>query len=219
MLTITIDEKVKQACPALALGLIYCEVTNSEHSEGLWSEIAEADRDFKSKYKIEQINKIPAIKATRDAYKALGKDPNRYRPSAEALCRRILRDLPLYQINMLVDLINLISIRTGYSIGGFDADKIQGDLLLTAGTADDEFEGIGRGVLNIEGLPVYKDAVGGIGTPTSDHERTKLSLETNHLLMIINGYSGHDGVREAVDWSVELLQKYAGAISIETKIM
>lgn len=219
MLTITIDEKVKSACPALTLGLIYCEVTNSEHNTGLWTEIAAVDREFKTMYKIEQINKIPAIKATRDAYKALGKDPNRYRPSAEALCRRILRDLPLYQINTLVDLINLVSIRTGYSIGGFDADKIQGDLLLTAGTADDEFEGIGRGVLNIEGLPVYKDAVGGIGTPTSDHERTKLSLESNHLLMIINGYSGGDGIRGAVDWSVELLQKYAGAKSIETKIM
>ncbi len=94
----------------MMLGLIYCEVTNSEHSEGLWTEIAEADREFKVKYKIEQINKISAIKATRDAYKALGKDPNRYRPSAEALCRRILRDLPLYQINTLVDLINLVSI-------------------------------------------------------------------------------------------------------------
>jgi len=149
----------------------------------------------------------------------LGKDPNRYRPSAEALCRRILRDLPLYQINTLVDLINLVSIRTGYSIGGFDADKIESDLLLTAGTADDAFEGIGRGVLNIEGLPVYKDAVGGIGTPTSDHERPKLSVESIHLLMIINGYSGGDGLREAVEWSVELLQKYAGAKAIETKIM
>jgi DNA/RNA-binding domain of Phe-tRNA-synthetase-like protein len=219
MLTITIDEKVKAACPVLTLGLIYCEVTNTEHSEGLWNEIAAADREFKAAYTIEQINKIPAIKATRDAYKALGKDPNRYRPSAEALCRRILRDLPLYQINTLVDLINLVSIRTGYSIGGFDADKIQGDLLLTAGTADDEFEGIGRGVLNIEGLPVYKDAVGGIGTPTSDHERTKLSVASTHLLMIINGYSGDDGIRGAVDWSVELLQKYAGAKAIETKMM
>ncbi|MBP1638472.1 MAG: hypothetical protein H6Q17_55 [Bacteroidetes bacterium] len=219
MLTITIDEKVKTACPNLTLGLIYCEVTNSAHCEDLWSKIAAADGEFKAKYTIEQINKIPAIKATRDAYKALGKDPNRYRPSAEALCRRILRDLPLYQINTLVDLINLVSIRTGYSIGGFDADKIQGDLLLTAGTADDEFEGIGRGVLNIEGLPVYKDAVGGIGTPTSDHERTKLSVKSNHLLMIINGYSGGDGMREAVDWSVELLQKYAGAKAIETKMM
>ncbi len=219
MFTITIDEKVKTACPNLTLGLIYCEVTNSAHCEDLWSEIAVADCEFKVKYTIEQINKIPSIKATRDAYKALGKDPNRYRPSAEALCRRILRDLPLYQINTLVDLINLVSIRTGYSIGGFDADKIQGDLLLTAGTADDEFEGIGRGVLNIEGLPVYKDAVGGIGTPTSDHERTKLSLESTHLLMIINGYSGGDGIRGAIDWSVELLQKYAGAKAIETKMM
>jgi DNA/RNA-binding domain of Phe-tRNA-synthetase-like protein len=220
MLSITIDQNVKEACPALTLGLIACEVKNSAYNEALWNEIGAAELTLRSNFPIEQINKIPAICATREAYKALGKDPNRYRPSAEALCRRILRSLPLYKINTLVDLINLVSIRTGYSIGGFDADKIEGNnLLLTAGTVDDTFEGIGRGALNIEGLPVYKDAVGGIGTPTSDHERTKLSVETTHLLMIINGYSGSDGITGTVAWSVDLLKKYAGAIAIETEIM
>lgn len=219
MLTITIDEKVRTACPDLTLGLICCEVKNSAYSAELWGEIGEAEQELRSRFAIDMINKIPEIKATRDVYKALGKDPNRYRPSAEALCRRILRNLPLYEINTLVDLINLVSIRTGYSIGGFDADKIQGDLLLTAGTADDVFEGIGRGVLNIEGLPVYKDNVGGIGTPTSDHERTKLSVETVHLQMIINGYSGKEGVTPAMEYAVKLLQKYAGAAFVETKIV
>lgn len=79
----------------------------------------------------------------------------------------------------------------GYSIGGFDADKIVGDaLVLGIGKAGEPYEGIGRGELNIEGMPVYRDAVGGIGTPTSDNERTKLELGTTHLLTIINGYSG-----------------------------
>jgi len=219
MLSITISDIVRQACPQLTLGLVGCEVINTVFNEQLWQEIAQAETEFCQNYTIEQINKIPAIQATRAAYKALGKDPNRYRPSAEALCRRILRDLPLYKINTLVDVINLISIRTGYSIGGFDADKIQSDLLLTAGTSEDEFEAIGRGLLNIEGLPVYKDVHGGIGTPTSDNERTKLSLESTRLLMIINGYSGNEGIQAAIDYSVGLLEKYAMATSIDPKIM
>lgn len=83
----------------------------------------EASR-IKSLYAIEEINKRPEIAATRNIYKSLGKDPNRYRPSAEALCRRIVRDIPVYKVSTLVDIINLVSIRNGFSIGGFDIDKI-----------------------------------------------------------------------------------------------
>jgi DNA/RNA-binding domain of Phe-tRNA-synthetase-like protein len=220
MIKITISDTVRQAAPGLTLGLICCDVTNSDFNAGLWQEISAAEVEIRERMPIDQINKIAAIKATRDAYKTLGKDPNRYRPSAEALCRRIVRGLPLYRINTLVDLINLVSIHTGYSIGGFDAGKIAGDsLLLTRGNGNDYFEGIGRGTLNIDGLPVYKDAMGGIGTPTSDHERTKLSADTTRLLMIINGYSGNGGVAQAVEYSTELLKKYASATHIETKIV
>ena len=124
----------------------------------------------------------------------------------------MLRGIDLYQIDTLVDLINLVSLRTGYSIGGFDADKIQGvDLCLGIGKADEPFEGIGRGPLNIEGLPVYRDAVGGIGTPTSDNERTKMGGETTHILAIINGYSGKQGLQEAAEMTLALLQKYTDA--------
>ena len=92
-----------------------------------------------------------------------GKDPSRYRPSAEALIRRVLQGKPLYQKNTFVDLINLASIAYGYSIGGFDADKFVGDTLtLGVGKAGEPYEGIGRCVLNIEGLPVYRDELGGV---------------------------------------------------------
>ena len=115
----------------------------------------------------------------------------------------------------MVDLINLVSLRTGHSIGGFDADKIQGEQLeLGIGKADEPFEGIGRGPLNIEGLPVYRDALGGIGTPTSDHERTKMDVQTRHILAIINGYNGEEGLQEAAEMTQDLLRKYAGAAEV-----
>ena len=118
----------------------------------------------------------------------------------------------------MVDLINLVSIKTGYSIGGFDADKIQGDsLTLGIGKENEPYEGIGKGVLNIEGLPVYRDSLGGIGTPTSDHERTKLSVETTNFLALINGYSGTNGLKEAAEYMQALLKKYTD--SAEDKIV
>ena len=126
--------------------------------------------------------------------------------------RRLLRGIALYQIDTLVDLINLVSLRTGHSIGGFDADKIQGKHLeLGIGKAEEPFEGIGRGILNIEGLPVYRDSFGGIGTPTSDHERTKMDVGTTHILAIVNGYNGKEGLKEAAEMIQSLLRDYAGS--------
>lgn len=217
-MNISVSEQIYQACPRLHLGIISCDVVNKPSDEALWDEIAAVEESLRLSMRMEEIARRIPIYETRQAYKKLGKDPNRYRPSAEALCRRILKGYPLYKIDTLVDLINLVSIRTGYSIGGFDAGKIKGDLILGVGKTDELFTGIGRGPLNIEGLPVYRDEQGGIGTPTSDDERTKIDLSTTKLLMIINGYSGEEGLMEAVEYAKDLLEKYATArnIQIET---
>ena len=212
MFHITVSEEIKERCPQYRGAAVYATVTNTALSEGLWREIAEFTTQLRATEDTESIKQQSAIVATREAYRACGKDPSRYRPSAEALRRRLLRGLELYQIDTLVDLINLVSLRTGYSIGGFDADKIVGDALcLGIGRHEEPFEGIGRGVLNIEFMPVIRDAEGGIGTPTSDNERTKMSVDTTHILAIINGYSGSEGLQEAADMTVELLQRYAAA--------
>ena len=216
---ISVSETIKKVCPQLKLAILYAEVKNSYSSDGFWSEIEKEIELIKTNYRIDQINQRPCIAATRRVYKVLGKDPNRYRPSAEALCRRIVRDIPLYRVSTLVDLINLVSIRSGFSIGGFDCDKIQGDVELGVGTTNDEFEAIGRGSLNVEGLPLYRDRVGGIGTPTSDNERTKISIETTRLLMVINDYGGTDDLQSAVDDALKLLQKYAALGKYEVEFI
>lgn len=209
---IEISEEIRKACPQFIGAAITATVKNTAFNETLWRKIDEFTVGYREMYTTDSIKDMAAIRATREAYKKCGKDPSRYRPSGEALCRRILRGIPLYQIDTLVDLINLVSIRYGYSIGGFDADKIQGDtLVLGIGRPGEPYQGIGRGELNIEGMPVYRDAIGGIGTPTSDNERTKLELGTTHLLTIINGYSGKEGLQEAVGYMLELLEEFASA--------
>lgn len=213
MMHFIISDEIRKACPQFRGLAILADVHNTAYCEPLWQEIEHFTQEYRQRYTTESIKTMRPIQATREAYKRCGKDPSRYRPSAEALRRRLLRGLELYRIDTLVDLINLVSLRTGYSIGGFDADKIQGtDLCLGIGRAEEPFEGIGRGVLNIEGLPVYRDAVGGIGTPTSDNERTKMDVGTRHILAIINGYDGDAArLQEAALMTQELLKKYASS--------
>ncbi len=87
------------------------------------------------------------------------------------------------------------------------------------GEKDEQYCAIGRGLLNIEGLPVYRDAQGGVATPTSDEERTKFTLDTTSVQININAFAPEMPVDEALTWTASLLEKYAQATNIETKII
>lgn len=217
MIDVSISEEIAAVCPDLHLLVLAADVVNTASDERLWEEIGRMEADLRASLQLGEINKWEPIRATREAYKRLGKDPNRYRPSSEALRRRILRGLPLYRIDTLVDIINLVSIRSGFSIGGFDAEKIQGALRLGVGRENELYCGIGRGELNIAGLPVYRDEAGGVGTPTSDEERTKIDSGTRRLLMIINGYSGAVGLQEAGAYGADLLRRYVSATNLSAE--
>lgn len=215
MVNIEIEEGFRRACPGFRGVAISADIVNSEPDDALWCEIDSRVAAYREAYTVDSVKDIDAIRATRDAYRALGKDPSRYRPSAEALCRRVLRGMQLYRVSTVVDLVNLVSMETGYSIGGFDTDKIVGDrLVLGVGRDGEPYEGIGRGPLNIASLPVYRDGAGGIGTPTSDNERTKIDLATSHLLLIVNSY-GATSPDDASEELEALLLKYASASNID----
>lgn len=207
---VIVSEEIEQVCPEFVGACVEATVVNSPYSETLWQDIDGFCNKFREELTTESLKEIASIAATRRVYKACGKDPSRYRPASEALIRRILQGKGLYQLNTLVDLVNLASIAFGYSIGGFDADKFEGDTLtLGIGREGEPYEGIGRGMINIQGLPVYRDAKGGVGTPTSDNERTKISEQTSRLLVLINGYDGNEQrVRQNAEYIQDLLRKH-----------
>ena len=209
-MNIFVSEEIASVCPEFGGAAVEAQVVNTSDSDELWQEIHALEETFRRELTTESLKEIPSIAATRRIYKACGKDPSRYRPASEALIRRMLQGKELYQIDTLVDLINLASIAFGYSIGGFDADKFVGDTLtLGIGREGEPYEGIGRGMLNIAGLPVYRDALGGVGTPTSDNERTKITLGTTHLVVLINGYDGNEKrVIDNARFIQDLIRKY-----------
>ena len=213
------ENSIKEKAPSLEVALIISDVENPPTGANLWNRLEEAAARIKADLSIETVNKRPSILATRKAYKAFGKDPNRYRPSAEALTRRVVKGMDLYRTTAIVDLVNLVSLLTGHSIGAFDAEKISGSkLTLGVGCENEPYEAIGRGPLNISGLPVWRDEIGGIGTPTSDNERTKLSDDTRKLLITVNCYDSQPSAEETAALLVDLLKEYASASNTYIKI-
>lgn len=212
-MNIVVSSEIQTVCPEFIGACVEANVSNSPYCQPLWDEIDAMGNKYRSTLTTESLKQLSGIAATRRVYRACGKDPSRYRPASEALIRRQLTNKSLYQIDTLVDLTNLASIAYGYSIGGFDADKFHGDTLtLGIGRASEPYEGISRGMINIEGLPVYRDATGGVGTPTSDNERTKITLETTHLVVLINGYDGNEAnVKANAEYIQELLRKYCNS--------
>ena len=211
MIQVKVSDEIEQVCPRFAGAVVEAQVVNTTFCQPLWDEIHELGERYRATLTTESLKEMTSIAATRRVYKACGKDPSRYRPASEALIRRMLQGKELYQIDTLVDLINLASIAFGYSIGGFDASKFVGDTLtLGVGREGEPYEGIGRGLINIAGLPVYRDAEGGVGTPTSDHERTKIQLSTTHLVVLINGYDGdRERVMQNARYIQDLLRRHA----------
>lgn len=211
MRDITIGSDFRVVWPQFCGGTLWAHVENSAQNDALWNEIETCLARYRQTLTTESLKHNAAIEATRRAYRAFGKDPSRYRPSSEALVRRALQGKPLYRVNTLVDLGNLASMESGYSIGVFDADKIVGPTIeLGIGRAGEPYEGIGRGPVNIEHLPVYRDAKGGIGSPTSDNERTKVELSTRTTQIVVNGYDGNEQqVLETLRLLERLLTEYA----------
>ena len=210
-MNIIVSDEIAAVCPEFVGAAVEARVKNTPFCQELWDEIHLLENRFRETLTTDSLKDMPSIAATRRVYKACGKDPSRYRPASEQLIRRMLQGKELYQIDTLVDLVNLASIAYGYSIGGFDADKFVGDTLtLGIGREGEPYEGIGRGPLNIAGLPVYRDAQGGVGTPTSDNERTKMTMETTHLVVLVNGYDGNrERVMENAQYLKQLIERFA----------
>ena len=208
-MTITIANDLKEKLPDLILGGILVQVQVAEPDKRLMELLDNEIQKLEAIHTPESIRELSTVKANKNAYRVLGKDPNRYRPAAEALLRRVANGKGLYHINNVVDILNLISVKTGFSICGYNFDAIEGAINMGIGQPDEPYQGIGRGDVNIENLPVFRDDLGAFGNPTSDSIRTMVSELTQRFMMVIIGFEGRASIEQALDETVALLAEYA----------
>src|SRR5258707_15143079 len=216
---LTIEDALKAKCPKTKLGWISAQVEATASSPALLAELDNCQEAILRLPEPRAVLESPQILATRAAYKALGKDPARYRGSAEALLRRVISGKGLPRINAVVDIINLVSVESRLSIGLYDLAHVQGDIVFRAGRAGESYKGIGKYDLNLEGLPVFCDALGPHGSPTSDSERTMVTSETNHVLAVIISFGGKDGLDRWTQGMNELFDRFAAGRDCKTLLV
>lgn len=187
-------------------------VNDSSHLEALINYYEEL---IEKSYTLEEVLEIKEIKAARNSYKALGKDPSRYRLACESLLRRLVKKNKLYRISDVVDLGNLLSIELKRSTALLDFDKIKGDVYIRRGLESDIYEGIGRGIINVSNIPLYCDNEGAFGSPTSDTLRTAITADTKKLLLMIICFDKCDK-EEIILKTKEMFKKHINVSSIET---
>lgn len=217
MIDIRVTDDFSLRCPQFVGAAIAAQVVNAPTPTALWDNMQTCCNTIAQQYTTDTLKERPGIAATRTAYKTFGKDPSRYRPACEQLARRVVQGKSLNSVDTLADISNIVSICSGYSTAALDAEKIDGNsLCLGIGRNGEPYEGIGRGVLNIENLPVYRDKTGGVATPTSDNTRTMTTEKTQQLLFLINAYDGNTAcLQEAVQQTISLLQQHAQATEVQ----
>jgi DNA/RNA-binding domain of Phe-tRNA-synthetase-like protein len=216
---INIDPQLKNKCPRAALGCVTANVRVMESSTSLTEELNACESQILKIPDPRSILEAPAISATRAAYKALGKDPARYRGSAEALLRRIISGKHFPRINSVVDTINLVSVESRLPIGLYNLANIQGDITFRSGRSGETYKGIGKFDLNLESLPIFSDTAGPHGSPTSDSERTMVTSETEQVLAIIVSFGGPDTLERWCKHLASLLEKYAEGTTVGIELV
>jgi len=186
-----------------------------ESDDNIFSEVKELEKQYEN-VSLEELINSEIIKEGRDGYKKFGKDPSRYRLACESLCRRLIKKLGLYYINNAVDIGNILSIKIQRPVAVLDYDKIVGDVHFRLGRASDDYEGIGRGKINVENIPVYVDDISPFGSPTSDTLRTAITKDTKTILLFVNCFS--DKYIEDCDQTIKDLYKKLGKVDTFEKM-
>jgi DNA/RNA-binding domain of Phe-tRNA-synthetase-like protein len=219
MIRVTIDQKLRAKCPRTALGCLTARVQPGSSPVTLLGEMNQRELEIQELPFPRGVLESPQVETVRKAYKSVGKDPARYRGSAEALLRRIVAGKGFPQINVVVDVINLVSVEGRLPVGLYDLAHVVGDIVFRAGRAGETYKGIGKFDLNLEGLPVFSDEVGPHGSPTSDSERTMVTGETKEVLAIIVSFAGPENLDRWTQRMSALLVQHAAAENVGIQVV
>jgi len=206
-----IDESVTNL---VNLGLIGAgPVSVAESGPGLAGEIERVVGDLSSRHGGKSPAEIEGLSPARELYRSFGVDPTKTRPSSEALLRRVLKGKPFPRISNAVDLCNLCALRFLLSLGLYDVDKIQGEVVLRRGQPGESFDGIRKDPVNLAGRLVLSDGQGPFGNPTSDSARSRVTADTRRLWMVIFAPASFskDVLQAHVDLSCRDMARYLAA--------
>src|SRR5579863_3139691 len=188
-----LDESLKTRIPGVTFGMVTIQgVTVRARDERLWQQVETLCQQQARDFVLEKLADYAQIAAVRGLQKSFGFDPTRYRPSSEALLRRVLKGQGLYQINTAVDVNNLCSLEFLLPMCIYDLRHVKGQSVVRVGEPGEEYPGIGRQTFQVASKVIIADQMGVMGSTVSDSERTKVTIETTDILLAIYAPAGRD---------------------------
>lgn len=182
---LTINPKIIEILPDFKIGTIhYNNITVSDSPQMLKGRLQLFQEQLFFDLEDKEITDFPGLLEWQLIWKALGTDPSRYRPSAEALFRRIKKQNYLPSIHSAVDMNSFLSLQYEIPLGLYDADQIDGNVEIDLGTPADQFEGLNNRLNTLTNIPVSKDDQGAFGSPYVDSRRTAVTDRTTNALHI-----------------------------------
>ncbi len=183
---IQLDEQLRARIRGVVFGIATISgVQVRERDERLWRQVEALGHAHRREFTLDTLSEQPRIAAVRAMQKAFGFDPTRYRPSSEALLRRVLKGTGLHQINTAVDVNNLCSLELLLPMCIYDLSHVSDPIRVRIGAAGEVYPGIGRQNFQVEQRVIIADEQGVMGTTVSDSERTKVTLQTTDILLAI----------------------------------
>ena len=216
---------IVESYPGVHIGVLYGEeLDNVTPFPGLYRLQKEAITETQAQIGDQPATRHPHIASWREIYRSFGTKPSDYRPSAEALVRRTIKTGKLPVINTAVDLYNVVSVKHIIPMGGFDTDKVEGDIYLRVSDGGETFTPLGASKQEetYSGEVVYADDARILTRRWNfrDADETKITSETRNLVMFIDASPEIklENVESALDELLHLLEdacggKYAKAIA------
>jgi len=168
----------------------------------------------------ETLAEAPFTRAVRAMFRSWGVDPSKYRPSSEALLRRVVQGKGLYRVSNVVDIGNLGSIETGWPYGCYDRSRITPPVAFRHGVPGETYQGIGKQTWHLEGRPVLADPAGPFGSPISDSTRSMITESARDVMAVI--YAPESASGAALDQAMSSLSvrlsRYCSASAVRSEI-
>ncbi|WP_413302512.1 phenylalanine--tRNA ligase beta subunit-related protein [Bacillus sp. 1P10SD] len=183
---IQLSQEIKKQIPDFKLGVIqYKNIMVGDSPQMLRGRLQLFQESIYFDLENTPVTELPGVKEWRTLFKKNGKDPNRYRPSVEALYRRIQKQNYLSSVQSAIDINNFFSLQYQVPIGIYDQECLNGPVSIRFGDEEEEYVGLNGRLNSLAHLIVSADENGPFGSPFVDSDRAPVSVETKHALQLI----------------------------------
>ncbi|MGA7854985.1 MAG: phenylalanine--tRNA ligase beta subunit-related protein [Candidatus Acidiferrales bacterium] len=178
--------EIKIELPGVKVGIVEAAEVRAVSADAALAKLMDEVCALKrQEFTVETLAESEPVRAVRAMFREWGMDPSKYRPSSEALLRRVVQGKGLYRVSNVVDIGNLGSIETGWPYGCYDRVKISAPVAFRHGAVGEKYEGIGKQIWHLEGRPVLADPQGPFGSPISDSTRSMITESATQVMIVI----------------------------------